>query len=79
MAIDLQANPWVFWVSLALASIYTIQTIKRHTTHKLFPGPKGIPFFGPLFQLSGTPWKDFETWKAKYGKSTPLLNGSAHP
>ena len=79
MALDLQAQPWVLWVSLAFASVYIVQTIKHHTTHRLPPGPRGIPFLGPLFQLSATPWKEFETWKAQYGKSTPLLNGSVHP
>ena len=73
MAFDLQVQPWILWVSLALASICTVQTIKRHTTHVLPPGPSGIPFFGPLFQLSATPWKEFETWKAQYGKLVALL------
>ena len=76
MALDLQAQPWVLWVSLTLASIYTVQTIKRHTAHVYPPGPRGIPFFGPLFQLSTTPWKEFETWKAQYGKSIAFLDGS---
>ena len=62
--------PWLLWLSLAFASIYTIRTVRRHATHKFPPGPKGLPFLGPLFQLSVTPWKEFETWKAQYGKST---------
>jgi len=73
--------PSALWLSLALASIYTIRIIKRHTPHKLPPGPRGLPFFGPLFQLSVTPWKEFETWKAQYGKPTALsrLKSSFHP
>jgi len=59
-------------------SIYIVQTIKRHTTHILPSGPRGIPFFGPLFQLLAAPWKEFETWKVQYGKSTTLLNSSVH-
>ena len=80
MNLDLEAQPWVLWVSLALVSVYyTVQTIKRQTTHIMPPGPRGIPFFGSLFQLSATPWKEFETWKAQYGKSIALLNSSGHP
>ena len=79
MAFDLQAQPWVLWVCLAVTSIYAVRTIKRRTTHKFPPGPRGIPFFGPLFQLSGAPWKDFETWKVQYGKSIELLDGSVRP
>ena len=79
MALDLQAQPWALLVCLVLTSIYTVQNVKRHTTHTLPPGPRGVPFFGPLFQLSGTPWKEFETWKAQYGKSTGLLDGPVSP
>ena len=75
MALDFQTQPWVLWLSLALASIYTVQKIKRHTTHILPPGPKGLPFFGPMFHLSATPWKEFETWKGQYGKSTEFVTG----
>lgn len=38
------------------------------------PGPKGIPFFGNLFQLSK---QDFEEWGHKYGKANRI--SLAHP
>ena len=71
MAFDVQAHPVALCVSLALVSIYALRTIKSYRTGKLPPGPKGIPFLGSLFQLSSTPWKEFEVWKKQYGTSTP--------
>ena len=56
-------------LSVVLASVYVVKTIRYRVTHKLPPGPKGIPFFGNLFQLSTTPWKEFEIWRNQYGKS----------
>ena len=67
---SLSSSSIVLGLSVVLTSIYLIRTIKYHATHKLPPGPKGIPFFGNLFQLSETPWKEFEIWKKQYGKST---------
>ena len=66
--VDARPNvrPLALCVSLALA-YYALRTIKRHITHKLPPGPKGLPFLGPLFELSSTPWKEFERWKEQYG------------
>ena len=72
MAFDVQAHPVALCVSLALVSIYALRKIKTYRTGKLPPGPKGIPFFGNLFQLSFMPWKEFEVWKKQYGTSTPL-------
>jgi len=68
-----ESRPLAFWVSVALVSIYAVRNFNHRATHKLPPGPKGIPFFGNLFQLSMRPWKEFEAWKktGQYGKSTP--------
>jgi len=71
MAFDVQAHPVALYVFVALVSIYAFQTIKSYRNGKLPPGPKGIPFLGNLFQLSSTPWKEFEVWKKQYGTSTP--------
>ena len=71
MPFDVHAHPVTLCVSLSLAlvSIYVLRTIKTHRTEKLPPGPKGIPFFGNLFQLSFIPWREFEVWKKQYGTS----------
>ena len=72
MAFDFSPRPSSLALGLfvILVSIYVIRAIRYHATHKLPPGPRGIPFFGNLFQLSKTPWKEFEIWRKRYGKST---------
>ena len=70
MDLNLQAHSVVLYVSIALVSVYAIRTVKSYTKWKLPPGPKGIPILGNLFQLSKTPWKEFEVWKKQYGMST---------
>ena len=72
MAFDLQILPVVVYVSIALGSIYALRTIKSYRKGKLPPGPKGLPILGNLFQLSLTPWKEFEVWKNQYGTSAHL-------
>ena len=70
MALNLRAYSVALCVSIALISVYTIRTVKSLAKGKLPPGPRGIPFFGNFFQLSRTPWKEFEVWKKQYGMST---------
>lgn len=52
-------------VAVFLLSIYTKPSSRR----MLPPGPKGVPFFGNLFQLMATPqpWKTFAEWGKEYG------------
>jgi len=69
MAFDIQAHSLtIACLAIALASLGAIRIIKSYGKAKSPPGPKGIPFFGNLFQLSMTPWKEFEVWKKQYGK-----------
>jgi len=70
MVLNFQAHPVALCVSIALISIYAIRTVKSYAKGKLPPGPKGIPLLGNFFQLSKTPWKEFEVWKKQYGMST---------
>ena len=70
MAFNVQIYPVTICASVALVSIYALQTIKSYRKGKLPPGPRGLPFLGNLFQLSITPWKEFEVWKKQYGMST---------
>ena len=65
-------NSLALWVSAAVASIYTILRINHRSTHKLPPGPKGLPFFGSYFSLSAKPWNDFGVWKKQYGTLTSI-------
>ena len=70
MSFDLSVRPSLLWASIALVSLYVVRVIKRRTTHKLPPGPMGLPFIGSLLSLSTTPWKEFEIWKDQYGAPT---------
>jgi len=67
MAVNFQAHSVAFCMAVALISVYAMRTVKSYAKGKLPPGPKGIPLLGSLFQLSKTPWKEFEVWKKQYG------------
>jgi hypothetical protein len=53
-----------------IISIIPVFRWLRRAGNKYPPGPKGIPFFGNLFQLSK---QDFEEWGHKYGKGLSCL------
>lgn len=60
-------------LSLALAAAFLLSIYTKPSTRRILPpGPKGIPFFGNLFQLMATPepWKAFAQWGKEYGKTT---------
>jgi len=74
VALNVQAHPVALCVSIALISVYVIQTVKSYAKGKSPPGPRGIPFLGSMFQLSKTPWKEFEVWMKQYGMFTSGLH-----
>ena len=52
---------WIALGSLAIF-VYLIQTIFRGRLNKLPPGPRGLPLFGNLFQMSIDAWVPFMEW-----------------
>ncbi|TDL15489.1 cytochrome P450 [Rickenella mellea] len=54
-------------IATSFVLFYLVSFINTSRKGKLPPGPKGIPFFGNLFQLTKDAWIDFTEWKSKYG------------
>ena len=64
----LQAPRTVLWGMVAAFVVYQLLKVaKVSKSGKLPPGPKGVPFFGNLFQLSKDAWVTFAEWGKQYG------------
>lgn len=55
------------FAAAAYALFYLFGVINKSRKGKLPPGPKGVPFFGNLFQLSMDAWVPFTKWKYEFG------------
>ena len=70
----LQAPRTVLWGMVAAFVVYQLLKVaKVSKSGKLPPGPKGVPFFGNLFQLSKDAWVTFAEWGKQYGASDTFI------
>ncbi|TFK33619.1 cytochrome P450 [Crucibulum laeve] len=69
----------IFVVVLTIASLAAVHYHKKrksYSAHKLPPGPKGVPFFGNLFQVPVLrPYPKFRDWAKEYGEIYRLKLG----
>lgn len=64
----LQTPQTVLWGFVASFIVYhLLKAANTSKKGKLPPGPKGVPFFGNLFQLSKDAWVTFAEWGKQYG------------
>jgi hypothetical protein len=68
-----QTYPKVSLLVSGFVAIYVLQAIRRRAARQnLPPGPKGVPFFGNLFQMSTKAWYKFEAWGKEFGDLTSI-------
>ena len=68
-------NPLLASISIltGLSLIFVFRWLGR-VKNNYPPGPKGIPVFGNIFQLSKRAGRDFEKWAKKYGKGLQCVH-----
>ncbi|KAM6493606.1 cytochrome P450 [Amanita muscaria] len=73
------------FAAVLIPALFVAWAARLRQNHKYPPGPKGIPIFGNLFQLSTRPWIEFSAFKEQYGPlvylnivGQPLLITNTH-
>jgi hypothetical protein len=71
-ALDIVNVPGWHWAGISLAAL-ALWSLKAKSGRNpgglpLPPGPKGVPFFGNMFQIaSGKSWEKYRSWGKTYG------------